>query len=464
MLEQVERTIEEYHMLDPGDRVVVGVSGGADSVCLLMLLQELREKKALSLYVVHINHMLRKEADEEERYVKSLCSKLFIPCSCFRKDIAGYAKELGCSVEEAGRQYRYECFEQVSREKDCKKIAVAHHRNDRAETLLFHLIRGTGMKGLGGISPIRGKVIRPLLGVSRREIEAYLEEKQIHYYIDASNKTEDYSRNRIRNRIIPQLEQLNNQAVLHMAETADLATEYWNYAEEQAERLEKELVRPVENGWEVNGEGLAAQPQLIRRHLIYRLLQNGSGEAKDLERQHVEQVLELLEKPAGKQVMLPYGITAHRTYRGIRIQKHTQGKEGKRLEPVLVSPEGVTVIPGFGCLEAHVSTWDSGREISKKVYTKMLDYGKINDTFFIRYPLPGDYFIMNEQGERKKVSRFFIDNKIPQEKRRSTLVLASGSRVYWIIGMRIGEDVKINAYTKQVMTVEFHCEKGESNG
>lgn len=485
MLERVQRTIDEFHMLEQGDRIVVGVSGGADSVCLLMVLWELGKEKDIQLYGVHVNHLLRQEAQEEEDYVKELCDRLGIPFRSFRKDVAAYAKEMSCSLEEAGRHYRYQCFEQVCEEEHCQKIAVAHHQNDRAETLLFHLVRGTGMKGLGSIPAVRGNVIRPLLYVSREQIEAYLQEKQIHYYIDASNQSEAYSRNVIRNRVIPQLETLNDQAISHFAQIADQALEYWDYVEEQAKELEQAGVHHLEAGSEISADFLLPQPRLLQKHLLYRMLVQEAGKAKDLERHHVEQVLELLEKSVGKQIALPYGLQAKRSYQGIQIRKvvneqnsfdKAQDKADKKqnifdkeqnkvnLEPVPVAINDVTVIPGIGCWETHLHQWEEGMEISQKVYTKMLDYGKINGTLCIRHPLPGDYFIINKQGERKKLSRFFIDNKLPREERDSVLVLAAGSQVYWIVGMRMSEDVRIDEYTEKVLTIEFRCEKGEDNG
>lgn len=464
VLQQVQKTMKEFHMIEAGDKIVTGVSGGADSVCLLTVLRELAEQMEIQLHVVHVNHLLRKEAEEEEAYVRELCDHYGITCTVFHKDIEAYAGELKCSVEEAGRIYRYQCFEQVRVQAGAQKIAVAHHQNDRAETVLFHMLRGTGMRGLGSIPPVRGVIIRPLLQVSRKEIEVYLEEKRIDYYMDASNASDAYSRNVIRNQVLPLLEGLNEQAVSHITAISELAREYWDYVEQQAMKLEQECVAVRESRWMLKEEAFCRYPRVVRQHLAFRILSQAAGAAKDLEQDHVAQLLGLLDKPVGKQVSLPYGMIGVRTYSGLEVRaKDYRTETAKtRMAPLEVIVPGRTIIEGVGSLDCKIVSGCRNQEISKKLYTKMLDYGKINTVLCIRNPMHGDYFIMNRQGERKKLSRFFIDNKIPQEQRESILVLAAGSRVCWIIGMRISEDVKVTEATEQVLQIRFQYE-GEEN-
>ena len=204
---QVKEYCDRHQMLERGDRVVLGVSGGADSVCLLFVLLALRRELDLQLHVVHVNHGIRIEAGEDAAYVSALCEAHQVPFYLYEKDIPALAKEWSCSEEEAGRRVRYEAFEEVLRQQCCQKIAVAHNSNDRAETMLFHLFRGTGLTGLAGIRPVRGQIIRPLLCVDRAQIETYLTEKQISYRHDATNDCDDYTRNKIRHHILPYAEQ-----------------------------------------------------------------------------------------------------------------------------------------------------------------------------------------------------------------------------------------------------------------
>lgn len=464
MLRQVQNTINEFHMTESGDKVIIGVSGGADSMCLFTALQELADRLDIRLHVVHVNHLLRKEAGEEEEYVRAVCRQQGIPCTVFRKNIEEYAGESGCSIEEAGRNYRYECFEQVRVEENAQRIAVAHHQNDRAETLLFHMIRGTGMRGLGSIPAVRGRIIRPLIQVSRQEIEMYLKEKQIPYYTDSSNASDEYSRNVIRNQVLPVLEDVNQKAVRHITEISDLAQEYWTYVEKQAMELEQECVTVHEGHLSLQEERFARQSRVVQRHLIYRMLSRAAEAVKDIEQVHVEQVLALLDRQTGKQVSLPYGLTGIRTCEGLEVwtEDIRKGKKRTGTPPIDIKIPGLTKLDGIGILECEVLARESIQEISKKPYTKMLDYGKIKNNLCIRNPMDGDYFIVNRQGEHKKLSRFFIDNKVPKEERGSALVLAAGHQVCWIIGMRISEDLKITEATDRVLQIRFQYE-GEEN-
>ena len=442
-VDEIDQYIRKQHLLEPGDGVVIGVSGGGDSMCLFSVLQELQSVWRLRLHVVHVNHMLRKEAAEEEAYVQNQCQKHRIPCSIYRKDIAAYAEQLG-----------YE------------KIAVAHHRNDRVETMLFHMVRGTGLKGLSGIPAARGRIIRPLLAVSRSQIDAYLQEKQIHYYTDETNLSCDYTRNYIRHQVVPALEQVNDRAVEHMAELADRANTYWQYVEHQAEEWETKCVCALPHGekliWQEDPE-----QELVLEHLLYRMMTRVAGSAKDLEQQHVEKLRELLTKPVGKRLSLPYGMAAVREEEGIILwdRKHNElddKNEEKPHQEYRVEIPGVTELGETGRVICRILDYTEDMEISKKLYTKMLDYDKIYDTLCIRTPREGDYFMMNQQGGHKRLSRFFIDQKVPADKRASTLVLAQGSQILWILGMRISEDMKITSSTRRVLRIEFQY-KGVKN-
>jgi len=226
--------IDEYQMLLPGERVVAGISGGADSVCLLFVLMEWKRQFGLEPFVVHVNHGIRKEAAEDAHFVEELCGRLNIPFYLRVADIPGIAEESKCSEEEAGRNFRYKAFEEVAREVGAAKIAVAHNLNDRGETMLFNLFRGSGLKGLTGIAPVRDEIIRPLLCVSRGEIEHYLAEIHQDYCHDMTNEGDDYTRNRIRHHILNYAEQeIAPGCVQRMGQTADILAETENYLQQQ---------------------------------------------------------------------------------------------------------------------------------------------------------------------------------------------------------------------------------------
>lgn len=198
MYHKVKAYIEKYHMLDEKDKVIVGVSGGADSICLLFMLIELKKEMGLSVEAVHVHHGLRKEtADADAAYVKKVCKELGIELRLFYEDVKSFALHNKMSEEEAGRYVRRRIFKEVLKEAGGTKIALAHHQNDNAETLLWNLCRGCSLKGMGGIAPVDGVFIRPLLCLKREEIESYLVNRGISYCTDETNLEDGHTRNRI---------------------------------------------------------------------------------------------------------------------------------------------------------------------------------------------------------------------------------------------------------------------------
>ena len=241
--EAVKQRVREYmrswEMTEPGDGILAGVSGGADSVCLLFLLDELKAELGIRLAAFHLNHGLRgAEADRDEAYVKEICGRLGVPLAVAYENVAEYAASRGISGEEAGRILRYEHMKEAAERFSCQKTATAHHRDDSAETVLFNMFRGSGLKGLSGIRPVRGEVIRPLLCLSRAEIAGYLEERGIPWCEDSTNGENVYTRNRIRNQLLPWVkENINARAPEHILAAAELAAQADAYFAELAEKL-----------------------------------------------------------------------------------------------------------------------------------------------------------------------------------------------------------------------------------
>ena len=226
-----------HKMFQTGDRVVLGVSGGADSICLLFVLLALQEQLGIHLHVVHVNHGLRSDAAEDAAYVESLCKVRNIPFGLVEIRLEEMARQWGASCEEAGRIARYQAFEEACEKWQCTKIAVAHNSNDRAETMLFHLFRGTGLRGMAGILPVRDCIVRPLLCLRREEIEAYLQDRGIGFRSDSTNDTDDFTRNRIRHHILPYVQQNIAEAVIsNMCRAGDIFAEEEAYLEEQTSK------------------------------------------------------------------------------------------------------------------------------------------------------------------------------------------------------------------------------------
>ena len=463
--ERVLSYMREKHMIEEKQAILAGVSGGADSVCLLLLLCSLKNRLDLRLFVVHVEHGIRgEESLADARFVRDLCKRLSVPCQVCPVDVPGRAKRLGQSLEEAGRTARYEIFEREARaleERHGRKcrIAVAHNANDNAETMLYHLARGTGIRGLAGIPPVRGRIIRPLLALKREEIEAYLEEKGQKFCRDATNETDLYRRNRIRHRILPVMEELNPEAVRHMGRTGEMLGELDAWLQEVADRVLGEAVEP--DG--LRNEPLRQLPEPLRRGVLHRWIARIWGENRDISCRHVEALAELLEAPAGKEIWLPGGRRVISTYRHL-----TTAEEDGR-EPVV----GAVMLSGRQLTEQGTMEMAAGgyrfsfalrrreknAEIPRKSYTKWFDYDKIKDDFEIRNRQPEDYLVIDDQGRRKPLNRYFIDEKVPRDRRDALPLLACGHHVIWVPGYRISAYYKVDETTENILEVQVREEE-----
>ena len=318
--------IEEYGMLSPGCRVIAGVSGGADSVCLLFMLLEWARRRPLSIGVVHVNHGIREEAEEDARYVEDLCAQNGLPFYLEKADVRGKALREKISEEEAGRLVRYEAFRKAALSFGADRIAVAHNANDRAETMLFHLFRGTGITGLCGIRPVREQIIRPILCLERAEVEGYLRGREIPFCTDKTNEEDDYTRNRIRHHILPVAEEeVFRGCVSHMGRTADMLMETEDYLQEQTMAAMAGCVREDGKRFLVDVLSFRKLHSVIRGRLMYFLLKRLSPSEKDIAYIHVRDVLGLFEKEGNRMVCLPYGILGRRQYGEVVLEKGQKG-------------------------------------------------------------------------------------------------------------------------------------------
>ncbi len=443
---QVEQYITAQHLIEPDDLVLVGVSGGADSMCLLELLCACRQRMGFRLGGIHIEHGIRGAASlADAEYVSSYCENRGIPCEIIHVDACAYAQEHGYSLEEAARMLRYEAFEEAAQRLEgagnSVKIAVAHHREDQAETVLWQMIRGSDLRGIGGIRSRRGRVIRPLLEVERSQIEQYLTEKNIVWREDATNADTAYTRNRLRQEVFPVLKELNAQAVRHVCESAARMQEAEAYLEEQTEKVYHRIVLEQENGKLLIRTQLRDEPPILQRRVLYRALEACAGRSKDLEAKHMAALRELFDHQVGARRMLPYEIDAWRDYTGILLtHRQTTEPAEERL------PDGITM---------EVTDYEPGMEISKKKYTKCFDYDKIEHHVQIRRRQSGDYLTIDADGHRQKLKNYLVNEKIPRQERDALWLLADGSHIMWVIGYRISDYYKVNEHTGRILKVQY---------
>ena len=484
--EKVFAYIREHHMLQAGDRVVAGVSGGADSVCLLFLLLEWQKEVPMDIAVVHVNHGIRAEAGEDARYVEELCGDRGIPFFLTRADVRDRARREKLSEEEAGRRIRYEAFDRAAKEWKATKIAVAHNSNDRSETQLFHLFRGSGIRGLASILPVRDRIIRPILCLERGEIEEFLRQRGIPYCRDATNDEDDYTRNRIRHHILPYAEQnIVKGCVAHMNQTAELLAETEDYLEHQTAEAAEQCIRrtggvpgktaPATERQEAVigisvGRFLELHP-VIRKRLLYETVKRLSPGQKDITYRHIQELLTLFTDEGNRQICLPFGIRGRRQYEEVLLTVETSddsipekkpGQPERKIDMQLPPGRKSTVECEAGVLEYCLWELPYGLEKNQEVptnqYTKWFDYDKIKKCPVIRTRQTGDYLtIADGRGGmiHKSLKSYLVDQKIPQTERDRLPILADGDHVLWVVGYRISEYYKVTENTKRILKVQL---------
>ncbi len=459
--------IQEYHMLGPNDRVVTGISGGADSVCLLFVLLKWRERYGLEPAVVHVNHGIRAEAGADACFVEELCRRQGVPFYLREADVGRLSEEWKCSAEEAGRIVRYQAFLDVANEFGARRIAVAHNLNDRGETMLFHLFRGTGLRGLIGIPPVRDRIIRPLLCVERHEIEHYLEEIGQDYCRDATNEEDLYTRNRIRHHILPCAEQEVAGCLQHMGRTAELVAETEEYL---GLRTEEALAACTESGGEasyiIHCEAFADFHPALQKRMLYELTKKLAPGARDISRIHVEALTDLCLREGSRTVCLPFGIKGRREYGRVFLSREEREENLSCKDAIDDSPEAVRM--EFQVLSAKDLPRNHENSVifPENEYTKWFDYDKIKQSPVLRTRAEGDYLTIRD-GEgalrHKKLKDYMVTEKVPRNLRERILLLAEDSHVLWLVGYRISEYYKVSENTKRVLQVQLWKDCGSSS-
>lgn len=492
--EKVQRTIEKYRMIAPGDSIVIGLSGGADSLCLaevLRLLYGREDDNPVRLFAVHVHHGLRASADRDEAFVAEYVARFGIPLTAVHVHADVYAEQYGCSVEEAGRLLRREAFrreEEALRGRGAVRVrtALAHHLEDSAETLLFNLCRGSRTAGMAGIRPVSGDIIHPLIECSRPEIEQFLKDEGLAWCTDETNESDEYTRNRIRHIILPILEkELNGEAVKHLSEAAlDGADAEDFLAQETKEAMQQCCLE------ELPGKRVAIRiPELnrlhpyIRRRVVYAALVESAGRKKDIGSVHVEALLHLASAGGGGNLSLPYGVQVEKSYDVLTLSKGESGSLSGNVPGN--APDGASCKTAFAAVAGTgnkdgagdgspgeyfcpVSESDYSVRVLKRPagrlfipsgeYTKWFDYDKIFPSLTFRRRQEGDRMTIGEDGTGKLLSRCFIDWKVPRKVRENIVLPASGKEILWVPGHRVSRAFYVTEETKQIL--EITCAAG----
>lgn len=471
--EKVLETIQKYNMLSYKDRVVVGVSGGPDSLTLLHILLSLQERYSLSLYIVHFNHKLRgEEAEKDADFVRKLAKELSLPFLMEEGNLKGLVKEKKLTLEEAAREARYLFYCKAAEKFGAHKIALGHNADDQVETILMRFLRGSGLEGLTAIPPVREKIIRPLIECSREEIEKYCLEKKIEYRIDSTNKEPIYFRNKIRLELLPLLiNQYNKNIKNNLQNLQVIIGEISLYLQQKTEEIFREMVE-IEEGKKatIDLKRMNTLPSVLKRRIIRQMVEKVKGNLNSIHFIHIDSILRLTEDQSGeKEIYLPDALRVKRVYQQLIVYKDSFSNF---YSPDILSSfwEYHLAIPG--CTEikslkmkVEIEELDSKvakislSHLQKKSpfeFTEVIDKEKVKLPLRLRNRRKGDYFYPLKLGGKKKVKELFIDYKIPKSNRDLIPILVDGEeKILWVVGIRLDERIKITTDTRKILRINI---------
>ena len=447
--------IKEKNIVKSGDKILVGLSGGPDSVCMLNLLCSIRDEEKIEVAAAHINHMLRgEEADKDEEYSKRLCESLGVRFFSKRIDINKYALETGKSSELAGREARYDFFNEIINKINFNKIATAHNANDQAETILMRIMRGTGLEGLGGIPVEReGKYIRPILFMKREEVEQYCKENNLNPHIDATNLERIYSRNKVRLDILPYMKNNFNPNIVETINRMALLLQDDNeFIEGEVNKAYKDNCFEKENCIVISKNLFNIHSAIVTR-VIRKVLFTINKSNYDMEMKNIEDITELSNLGTNKRVDLPKNIYAENVYGDIIIRKKENIKNKLSNELTLNKKD---ILHNEVIFDEYIINFDlvNNKDIKQEndELIKNFDYDKINNVI-IRYRKDGDRITPLGMKGSKKLKDIFIDMKIPKEKRDEIPLIQFNDDISWIVGIKMSDKFKITKETKHILKV-----------
>jgi len=466
--QRVLHFIQEHHLISHRQKLLVAVSGGPDSVCLLHILVKLQKELGVGLHIAHLNHQLRgAESEADAQYVANLAHHLDIPVTIEQRDVKSYQAHKHISLEEAAREVRYAFLAQVANSIGANQAAVGHTSDDHIETVLMHLIRGTGTKGLRGLQPISRWqspdnnliILRPLLQVSREETASYCDNHKLKPRIDASNLSLSPLRNRIRQQLLPLLQSYNPQVAEALLRTARIAGDDLDFLDRESTRLWGEIAQKQGNTIILDKEKFLELPPALKRHLLRMSIEKLLGNLKDIEARHIEGIMAALTKPAGKRLSLPGGLIF-----SIEYDKYLIGPDPAALSPFpILGAEFPLKLPG----ETQLTGWRIEAAIIARQamkddasdYKAYFDLNKTGDKLVVRSRQPGDRFQPLGMSQPKKLGEFMIDTKIPHAWRQRIPIVCSPKQILWVVGWRIDDRVKVAENTKQILCLEFERRK-----
>lgn len=427
----IKNTIKKHKLVSYGDKIIVAISGGADSCCLLHALASLSDEYKLTIYAAHVNHNLRSEALSDQRFVEDFCKTLNVECFVKSADVRAYASKYKLSEEDAGRQIRYSFFNELKEQLSADKIATAHNKNDSGETILMNFMRGSSLSGLCGIPYCRsGGIIRPVLDLTRAQIEKYCIDNNINYVTDKTNLETIYTRNKIRLELIPFIQQNFNSAFINrITSNADIISAENDFIKEQSEIFYKKLINEKNNEYSLIINEFNSVHTAIKRRVLIKLIQNISNSEKNISGKYIQSIIDFADiSNTGKSINLPDNITAYVDYGKLIISKKTLCIADNFSFLVKIGDNHINdyIITASYCDSAKKST-NNTVYISTEVFDGLIARNRQNGDIFYPVGMTGS----------KKLKDFFIDTKISLQERSTIPILTtSDNEIIWIVGKR----------------------------
>ncbi len=466
---EIEEFNREYQLFNKGMRLVVAVSGGADSLALLDLLWRMRAEASLELVVAHLHHGLREEAaDADAQFVQDMARLYDLPFYWDKVSVAAYREEKKISTQVAARELRYDFLRAVAKQCQAQRIALGHHADDQAETILHHVIRGTGVAGLGGMDPVRAPFVRPLLSIRRQRIEKYCRWRKLNYRDDQSNRDHSYTRNRLREQIIPLLERDYNPSLVEaLVRLGEICRAENTFIDQQAEHILRELALEGQGRVRINTKALLLHPEAMQRRLVQKAWMRITGRPMALAFAHVDRLLSLSKMLAGgKQVELPQGVIVQKQA-GFLVFKQKDGSKKPVCWCYSLKVPGVTLVPEAGVLiEAKRQSFSFGELDVNSLLPEqaLLDLEKLSLPLHVRNRVAGDVFQPLGIAGKMKLKDFFINTKIPREKRDQVpLVIDARGRLVWVAGYRIADFCRLRPDSRKVLVLTLSAASSVAN-
>jgi tRNA(Ile)-lysidine synthase len=463
VVDAVAASVKQYGMFAPGQRVGVAVSGGADSVCLLLVLNELAPGLNLSLSLLHFNHQMRgSESDADEAYVRDLAARIGLELRSTRADVGKIALETGDNLEQAARRLRREFFLGFLRDGVLDRVALGHTRSDQAETVLFRFLRGSGTAGLAGMLPVTHEgLVRPLIGIEREEVEHYLRDRGVTWREDASNRDRRFARNRIRHDLFPALECENPALSGTLARLAGVARDEEDYWEAEIERQVAGRLVSKPPAILFRTDWLGGLHPAVARRVVRRAIRAVRGSLRSIDVEHVERIVELTATREGSARLQVPGVDVFRSFDWVRLAPLRTGPPEERDYELPAPVPGVVRLPqGRGSLSLELVErklqLGQGAPEDGSVYNKEgneLDWGRISGTLQVRNWRPGDRYRPVGHACETKIKLLFQDARVPLWERRGWPVIVSGESIVWVARFGPAAECAVSTGTRTALRV-----------